>query len=172
MTPLLFVGIFIFLLLILYFLNSNIQKRERIVSGLFLGFLTLSFMFNILFVVWNMGVEHPSSSIYRYGFVVNFFIICIAYKSFINISFLRKKDLILGAFIFSCIISAVYFKHYYFMEDEALIIDYIYGISIFVIIYLALRFERFKYHLLTLLIICHTFNIFTNIKTTKSNNPL
>ena len=79
-SPHLFIGIFGLILLILYFVNKGILKKEKIISGIFLSFLLISFIFNIFFTIWNMGVENPSGTIYRFGFVFEFFIIYLAYK--------------------------------------------------------------------------------------------
>ena len=166
LTPQLFVGIFVFLLLILYFINNNIHKRDRLITGFFLGFLIISLMFNSLFVIWNMGVENPSCSVYRYGFIVIFFIFYLAYQSFVNIPFLKIKEIILGAIIFSFIIGSVYYNHYYYMDNNVLMFDYIYGICIFLVIYLAYKFIKLKEFFLFLLIFCHIINIFNNINLT------
>ncbi|MBQ9245299.1 YfhO family protein [bacterium] len=94
-TPHLFIGIFGIILVVLYFLNTNILKKERIITGAFFLFLFCGFIINILFTMWNMGVEHPGGTIFRFGFIFEFFIVYLAYNAFLHINSITKQNLII-----------------------------------------------------------------------------
>lgn len=77
--PILFCGIVMPLLVVLYFFNKKIQIKERIAVGCFLLFLVISTEFSLLYMMWHM-FSLPNGFPQRESFVISFVIIIIAVK--------------------------------------------------------------------------------------------
>jgi len=75
----------------LYFTRKQIPTREKIVSGLVLFLLLLSFWLAPLDFVWH-AMDHPSWFPYRYAFIFCFWILTLACKGFSEET--RKKEFI------------------------------------------------------------------------------
>lgn len=86
--PMIACGMLIFILVILYFVNKNISKKEKIVTGGLLIFLTSSFAINALDLIFH-GLNTPNCFDFRHAFIFVFFMIMIACKCFVNFD---KKD--------------------------------------------------------------------------------
>ena len=82
--PPVFCGIFANFLILLYFTNSKIRLKEKILSFLFLAIFFISFYFEPVNLLWNMG-NFPACFIYRYIFCFTFIYIFLAHKAFENI---------------------------------------------------------------------------------------
>jgi uncharacterized membrane protein YfhO len=81
--PNLYAGAFSLVLVWLYFLNSRIKKREKILPGLMLVFLLVSFSENQLDYIWH-GMHFPQSLPGRQSFIYVFIIL------FMGFSVIRK----------------------------------------------------------------------------------
>ena len=95
--PNIYCGVIITVLGILYFLNKNISRKERILSGIFMFVLLLSIFISILVLIWH-GFDYPVGFAYRFSFLISFLGIVLAYKEFIsgeNISKLKIAIIIL-----------------------------------------------------------------------------
>lgn len=77
-APNLYSGIPALLLLPIYFLSGRIRVREKILNGLLLLFIFLSFDINILNFLWH-GMHYPNQLPYRYSFVAIFLLLAVAY---------------------------------------------------------------------------------------------
>jgi len=91
--PNLFAGTTVLLLFICYFFNKSFEKKERIVDGVFgiiLLIITLCVPLNRVFHVFTYNVWFP----YRYSFCITFFMIFIAYKSFLAIKEIELKTIL------------------------------------------------------------------------------
>lgn len=97
--PKLYIGILCVLLLYAYFLNKKIDKREKIISGLFIVFLIAFMVFKPLNILWH-SLSLPVGNNFRYVYLINIFIIYLCFKSFDNIDFLDKKYFLLFIYIF------------------------------------------------------------------------
>ncbi|WP_195951787.1 YfhO family protein [Clostridium saudiense] len=98
--PNIYCGVIITVLGILYFLNKNISRKERILSGIFMFVLLLSIFISTLVLIWH-GFDYPVGFAYRFSFLISFLGIVLAYKEFIsyeNISKLKITiTILLGA---------------------------------------------------------------------------
>lgn len=95
--PNIYCGVIITVLGILYFLNKNISRKERILSGIFMFVLLLSIFISTLVLIWH-GFDYPVGFAYRFSFLISFLVIVLAYKEFIsyeNISKLKIAIIIL-----------------------------------------------------------------------------
>ena len=81
--PPLFCGTFINILVILYFTNSKVKIKEKIMTLVFFAIFILSFYMSKLNLLWTLG-NTPAFFIYRYAFCFTFMYIFIAHKSFEN----------------------------------------------------------------------------------------
>lgn len=101
--PPIFCGIFANFLCLIYFMNSKIRKKEKILSFLFLAIFFASFYIKGINLLWVLG-NIPAFYIYRYAFCFSFMYIIIANKSFENIKEGTKTwHIILAIFIYEII---------------------------------------------------------------------
>ena len=110
-------------LVFLYFKNNKISKKEKILSLIIiLIFILPCFIkpFDYIFHLFTVPVFYS----YRYSFLLTFFLIILAYKSYTNLKF-KLTDLLsyLAVYVsYSVIIYFItYFKNYYFFLDYKMI---------------------------------------------------
>lgn len=77
-SPNLYAGLFILILIPIYFLSKRIRLRDKLLNGLLLLFLFLSFDTNVLNFLWH-GMHYPNQLPFRYSFVVILLLLTIAY---------------------------------------------------------------------------------------------
>lgn len=87
----LYISIFAFVLIICYFFNQKISKKNKIITLITLVFFHLCFSIPLLDYAWNM-FQKPIWWEHRYQFVYVFFTLMIAYTSFSE-----EKDLTLSS---------------------------------------------------------------------------
>ena len=107
--PNIYCGFLTAILGITYFVNRKIATREKVLNGALLGFLLLSFNWNILNFVWH-GFHFPNELPYRFSFLFSFVLITIAFKSFNNIQGISKKSIAgvaTGIFAFILLLEAI-----------------------------------------------------------------
>lgn len=83
-TPNVYCTMFVVSLVLLFFFNKNISRREKIVTASVIAFYLLSFSFNLIDYGWHM-FQRPIWFPNRYSFTFSLFLILIAFKSFNNI---------------------------------------------------------------------------------------
>lgn len=79
--PLLYCGTLVLLLLPLYFVTDRIRGRQKIMGGVILGFLVLSFTGSTIDLLWH-GMQRPNWLNYRYSFMFCFLVLVFAYDAF------------------------------------------------------------------------------------------
>ncbi len=104
--PSIFVGILCLILFIMFFVNSQFSKRERISTLILFVFLIISFYITGLDLFWH-AMSSPSWFPYRYAFVYGFFVIYISSKSLFNLSLHIPKNIKSIIFISIILISLV-----------------------------------------------------------------
>ena len=77
--PNVYCGVTVLVLAVFFFLNKEIEKRERLLSLAFVLFLTVNFYINTLNVIWH-GLNRPIGFPYRYSFLLTFLLILLAYR--------------------------------------------------------------------------------------------
>lgn len=98
--PHLYIGIFNVVLLLFYFVNQKISRKEKILSLVFLLILFLSIVFVPLNNFWH-ALSNPIGFNFRYIYLFNIFVISLCGKSFVN---LKHVDLKWYYFVFLIII--------------------------------------------------------------------
>jgi len=88
--PFLYCGIFVFPLLMFYFVNKKISKKEKILSFIFLLIFFLSIIIEPINIIWHAFTK-PIGFNYRYVFLFVIFVIYLCCKAFKNIKSIDKK---------------------------------------------------------------------------------
>ena len=68
------------LLIIIYFINKNVDKKEKIINGVSLFILATTFVFNPLCILFH-GLTNPNCFNYRHAFIFVFFALNLAISS-------------------------------------------------------------------------------------------
>lgn len=145
-------------LVYLYLSNKNISKKERKLTLFVLLILILPVFIKPLDYIWHL-FSIPYSYSYRYSFLICFFIINIAYKSYLNLNIDKLK--ILKYLSFYSIISFYFvilteFGEYYDFLDYKMIWITI----LFILIYMyILKTNKFKKFLFLIIIIENIINL-------------
>ena len=96
-----YVSLFVIILVIKYFFNKKISKKERITTLIFILFFLLSISFNLLDFAWQL-FQRPIWYPNRYIFTFSFFLITIAMKEITNITYktnIKENLIIIISFI-------------------------------------------------------------------------
>jgi Predicted membrane protein len=160
-------GILTLLLVILYFRNSTISKKEKKLTLIVYFILLLPISFEILNYIWHMFTV-PVAFNYRYSFFASLFSILIAVKSYLNLK-IDKKSLII-TFIISLIFSASLIfltinvpEYYIYLNWYKITLS-----LLFLLLYILLLFKN-KYKLV-LVVLC--FEIIINIGIVGYESPM
>ena len=97
-TPNVYFGLFPLILVILYFFNKNISKKEKILSSIVYLIFIFSFSFNICNLIWH-GFSYPNGYSYRFSFLFSFFSLLIACRSLFSTKDKIPYKIILGILI-------------------------------------------------------------------------
>ncbi len=130
----LYCGMIIVVLGLLFFFNSKITLKEKIMTLIVISILVLCYIFNSLNLIWHCFTK-PFWFNYRYAWVFSFFFILIAVKSYLNIKTIKKRYfilsflVILGGLIFLMAKNSSFSKYY----SISLVISFIYLIFLFFI---------------------------------------
>ena len=121
--PYIYIGMLPLFTFFLYFFNKAYSKKERFISFVYLMFLLSGFIFNLFFVIWNMGMSEPNGTIFRFGFVFSFFTILLAYQGFSKLSEVDYKEIlgVLGVYAFLFIL--IYRRHYFYNDIRYMLWD-------------------------------------------------
>lgn len=91
--PNVYCGMLTVILIPAYLFSDKISSKEKIASSVLLGIMFFSFNINILNYLWH-GLHFPNDLPYRQSFMYSFILITMAYKAFINIKYMNKKQFI------------------------------------------------------------------------------
>lgn len=165
-TPNVYVSLFVFINAMLYFFNSRIKLKTRITSLIIFLFFLLSVSFNLIDYAWHifsMPIYYPV----RYSFIIEFFLIILAFKNFIRYD---KKTLKFNLIFYSILIILIiigFITSGNLIDKQNLITKIIYlGTSFIFIMYYAflLNNKNYKNFIVLILIIELTFNTFITLK--------
>ena len=158
-----YVSLFVIILVIKYFFNKKISKKERITTLIFILFFLLSISFNLLDFAWQL-FQKPIWYPNRYIFTFSFFLITIAMKEITNITYktnIKENLIILISFILLTLYSIISLKIH---NDNLKIISYILGIILILQYTFFLNNRNAKYLLVMLFFIEVTTNAIFTLK--------
>lgn len=133
--PNIYCGIFIVVLVILYFLNSNIKLKEKLVSAGIISIMLISFHINTFNLIYH-GFNEPVGFLYRYSFTLSFLLILIAYRSFIYLkSGINNKNILHCALIFIVATLIIFKNNYDFIRIKCVYFDVFLMLGFCILIY-------------------------------------
>lgn len=110
-----YVGIFCFILYLLYFWNPKISKKEKKASFILLFIFLISIFINYIDVIWcAFSITACFSG--RYMFVFCFFLIFLAVKSFLSIQYIKVEHLFFIAPLYPILAILVLWKQFSFVK--------------------------------------------------------
>ncbi len=134
-TPLIYFGIINVILVLFYFMNSGISKKEKFISFFFFLIFIFSFSISIINYIWH-GFHAPNCFNYRYTFLFVFFCIYLSCKSIMHLKTV-KKEVYLFSFLILEIMTlySIIFVNNYFIYINL-------GLSVFylLILYLSIHY--------------------------------
>lgn len=169
-----YVTMFVFALIIKYFYNKNISKKEKIATAIIIIFYLISISFNLIDYAWHL-FQRPIWFPNRYIFTFSFFLINVACKCYTKNDYkkLKIKDYLIIIFLFIGLSIYPAFDSE-FNDSIIKIISYIFGI-ILLLEYLYLTQNKNKFttmFLLYTIIIEITFNSILTITELKTTSTL
>lgn len=97
--PNIFCGIFIIMLVVLYFFNNKFTIKKKLITLLLISVMFLSFCISIFNLAWH-GFLKPIWFPYRFSFIFSFIMILIAYECFCSIEYVKSKAILFSIIIF------------------------------------------------------------------------
>ncbi len=167
--PYIYIGILPLLTFLLYFFNKAFSRKERIVSFAYFAFLFLGFVFNLFFVIWNMGMSEPNGTIFRFGFVFSFFTILLAYQCFMKLSEIDYKALLGAVGVYSLLFIMVFRRHYVYNDIRFMIWDFLLILLVAGMIYLWNKNKLKPIVALSVILVFHFTDVLINTEYTFSS---
>lgn len=129
--PNIYAGVFIFLLMPLYFLDRKITLREKIAYAVLFIFFFFSMTTRAMDYIWHV-FHIPNSLPVRYGFLYVFFLLIPCYRTFVHLREHSYKDIGLSLVVSLAFVFAVEFL----IDDEKMFPRYVIYISaVFLVIW-------------------------------------
>ncbi len=131
--PNVYCGILTIILIPVYLFSDKISAKEKIASSVLLGIMFASFNINILNYLWH-GLHFPNDLPYRQSFMYSFILITMAYKAFINLDSIHKKQLLsigIGILAFIVLTQKIGSKN---VDNTTVLISIIYVFALIIIL--------------------------------------
>lgn len=102
--PALYIGAIMVVLVIFYFFNRNIGKKERLLSLIVLAIFFVSLTFTQINLVWH-GFSRENALPFRYCYLVSFFAIYLVFRelSFTAKNFIKSRKLVKSFYIIQAV---------------------------------------------------------------------
>ena len=161
--PNIFCGILVLTLVILYFFNKKIPIKEKILSSAVIAVFLFSFNIYGINLIWH-GFNAPAGFPYRFSFLFSFFLIYLAFKSFLNIKELERKQYFYTAFIVIASAIIIFRQTYSYIKEIYIYVDIALIISFLILLYFIFKTKNkfFKRTMIVLLILLNFGNLFVN----------
>lgn len=157
-------SLLIFILIPLFFINKNINKKEKILYALLLLTLFLCMHNTFINFIWH-GFHFPNDLPYRQSFIYIFITIIIAYKSLINIKYINTKKLLITLTVFILLIILSKIIKFDNLQNKVLIINTILLIIYFAILIINIKNKKYtQFALITIVAIETCISCVYNIK--------
>lgn len=155
-----YIGLLPLIFVVLYFFNRSIKRKDKILSLVFIFIFYWSFSSEVLDTVWH-GLNSPYWFPYRYSFLLSFFILQLAYQSFLQFKEGLTKRSVLAVSILLllfCIVLAS--NRVDLLNQKSLILTFIIITCAVVVLYLSLKKGLKKQYFSVLLILLAILNVF------------
>ncbi len=90
--PNIYCGIFVLILIPLYFMSQKVTTKEKTLFGILLFLLIASFSINVFNFIWH-GLRFPNSLPARHSYIYIFLVLVMAYKAYIHLKEYKKKHI-------------------------------------------------------------------------------
>ena len=165
-------SLLIFILIPLFFINKNINKKEKILYALLLLTLFLCMHNTFINFIWH-GFHFPNDLPYRQSFIYIFITIIIAYKSLINIKYINTKKLLITLTVFILLIILSKIIKFDNLQNKVLIINTILLIIYFAILIINIKNKKYtQFALITIVAIETCISCVYNIKPDHNGKDL
>lgn len=165
-------SLLIFILIPLFFINKNINKKEKILYALLLLTLFLCMHNTFINFIWH-GFHFPNDLPYRQSFIYIFITIIIAYKSLINIKYINTKKLLITLTVFILLIILSKIIKFDNLQNKVLMINTILLIIYFTILIINIKNKKYtQFALITIVAIETCISCVYNIKPDHNGKDL
>ncbi|KRL03229.1 hypothetical protein FC81_GL000232 [Liquorilactobacillus capillatus DSM 19910] len=133
--PNLFIGSLALIGFLLYFLNNHFKLKERLASMILTVFLFFSLCFEPLDLFWH-GFQFPVWYPYRFSFIVSFWMLFLAARSFKKMPLPSIGKLAVAAVLYGSLLCYVLIniKKFTFLSKETLFLTVIFALFITIIL--------------------------------------
>lgn len=105
--PNIFVGSLVNVLIILYFFQKSLSFREKLAAFFVLAVLYFSMGIDALNLIWH-GMQHPLWYIYRYSWLMSFFMVYLGYRSYVRIQSTRPIGYLVALLLYGGLLAYLY----------------------------------------------------------------
>lgn len=132
--PNVYISVMMTFLVIYYFFNKNINKKEKQATLILIGIFTLGFVFSPINTIWHT-FKNPVGFPFRYSFMFDFILLIIAYKCLLNLKEIDKnfiKKFLLYALLLTLLIDKLlYTRSMYYKIIGTLVLMTLYIIYLY-----------------------------------------
>ncbi|MBR6163738.1 YfhO family protein, partial [bacterium] len=154
-TPLIYCGILPFLLFISYFFNKGIERRERLIMGLFVVLLLFMYSWHITFTLFNGGNVYPQGCVFRFLYVFLIIMLLIGYKNLSKFEFHNNLTLLCLTVIYVLATVFVYFYPNEIVNQKIIIFDLFFGLVVISLLFLLNKYQKILLPVLLSLFLLH-----------------
>lgn len=168
-APHVYVGVLALAFVIFFFLSKKFSLREKVATGAFFVILYLSFALNGFLTIWNCGIDYSAfwgDAILIASFVINFMLIYVAYKSFMELDSLSVKDLFVAGLIYFLLAFVVMHKNYVFVDNGYVKFDIVCFCCILYFLYVVNECKELTKSIIPLFLLIVLLNIGVNMDIT------
>ena len=165
--PSIFAGSIVTLLMILYFSNKNIRKKEKIINLIVCLFFILTFLIRPLNLFFH-GFNEPNCFDYRHAFMFTFISLLIAYESYDKLQVVNNKKIVLILALYTIFLGIIYASNYsWFIGLRSLFLIFSLLITSLILVIFKNKNKRFYWIFLFLVVVfdllVNTANIWKTI---------
>lgn len=159
--PNIYCGILISILVILFFSNNAIEKRDKLLSGIVLLVFIISMTLNLVDIAWH-GFQAPNWFPSRYSFMFCFFMILTAYKTWINIESTKPIQLLGAAAIAFSMVFITQQLHYDYLPDNSIFLTYMLLASYIGLLYTMINSQKIDKLILIIVVLLSFGELYYN----------
>ncbi len=181
-TPLIYCGVMMCFLFVLYFFNPAFERREKIKTAVLSFILVFSFSVPLVDVVWH-AMSEPEGYRYRYSFILIFLVISCSYQCWLERRRLTQKNILLSFLTVGAVSLIVLTGHYTYLAGMKKLANVTLLFSLALLLYIILARDLVKGSLAPLLkdfttlaclslTVVHLFDLSVNFYITYRANSL